>query len=195
MKNTFALAKLVISAAVLSCAGLATATANTNYPEKKIRLVVPFAAGGGVDALARPLAKEMTETLGQSVYVENKASATGQVGAIEVAKSDPDGYTVLISSAAFGTTPIFYPSVPYDPIKDFKIVSVLAASPQILVTRKKFSRKDGQGIDRDGSTGREDQLRIDWRIGHAGTCRGIAPGSGWDRVFESSLQRCRCSAT
>ena len=153
MKKLWIASKAVSTILLAMVAGLATTAASANYPEKKIRMVVPFAAGGGVDALARPLAKEMTETLGQSVYVENKASATGQVGAIEVAKSDPDGYTVLISSAAFGTTPIFYPSVPYDPIKDFKIVSVLAASPQILVTRKNFPAKTVKELIEMGKRG------------------------------------------
>lgn len=112
--------------------------ASAQFPERPIRLVVPFAAGGGVDALARPLAKELGDVLKQSVYVENKPSATGQIGASEVARASPDGYTLLISSAAFGTTPAFYPAVPYNPGKDFEPITILASASQVLVASNNF---------------------------------------------------------
>lgn len=108
------------------------------FPEHPIVLVVPFAAGGGVDVLARPFAKELGDALKQTVIVENKPSATGQIGATEVARSAADGYTLLISSAAFGTTPAFYPKVPYDPLKDFELVTILASTPQVLVASNNF---------------------------------------------------------
>jgi len=112
--------------------------AAADFPERMVRVVVPFAAGGGVDALARPFAKELADILGQSVVVENKPSATGQIGASDVARAKPDGYTLLLSSAAFGTTPAFYPSVPYDPIKDFSPVMIMAAAPQVMVANANF---------------------------------------------------------
>jgi tripartite-type tricarboxylate transporter receptor subunit TctC len=102
-------------------------------PDRTIRLVVPFAAGGGVDALARPFAIELGKVLHRTVVVENKASATGQIGTAEVAKSTPDGTTLVISSAAFGTTPSFVPKLPYDIFKDFEPITILAATPQVLV--------------------------------------------------------------
>lgn len=111
---------------------------SAQFPEHPILLVVPFAAGGGVDVLARPFAKEFGDALKQTVIVENKPSATGQIGATEVARSAADGYTLLISSAAFGTTPAFYPKVPYDPLKDFELVTILASTPQVLVASNKF---------------------------------------------------------
>ncbi|WPB55501.1 tripartite tricarboxylate transporter substrate-binding protein [Xylophilus sp. GOD-11R] len=121
------------------CAGLLPGmAAAADYPEKPIRLVVPFAAGGGVDALARPLAREMAEILGQNVFVDVKPSNTGQIGAMDVAHAAPDGYTVLISSAAFGTTPAFYPKVPYQPVKDFEQVTILATTPQVLVANAAY---------------------------------------------------------
>lgn len=109
-----------------------------DYPEKPIRLIVPFAAGGGVDALARPLAREMGEVLGQSVFVDVKPSNTGQIGAIEVAHAPADGYTLLISSAAFATTPAYYPKVPYHPVKDFEAITILATTPQVLVANANY---------------------------------------------------------
>jgi len=109
-----------------------------DYPDKPIRLIVPFAPGGGVDALARPFAKELCDILKQSVFVENKASNTGQIGAIEVARAAPDGYTLLISSAAFGTTPAYYPKVPYDAVKDFEPITIMASTPQVLVANASY---------------------------------------------------------
>ncbi|OZI70897.1 tripartite tricarboxylate transporter substrate binding protein [Bordetella genomosp. 12] len=113
-------------------------TAQAEFPDRAVRIVVPFAAGGGVDALARPFAKELGEILGQSVIVENKPSNTGQIGASDIARAKPDGYNLLLSSAAFGTTPAFYPDVPYNPIKDFSPVMIMAAAPQVLVASNKF---------------------------------------------------------
>ncbi|MFO1327974.1 MAG: tripartite tricarboxylate transporter substrate binding protein [Rubrivivax sp.] len=107
--------------------------ARADYPERPIKLIVPFAAGGGVDVLARPLAQELGTLLKQPVVVENRASATGQLGAAEVAKAAPDGYTLLISSAAFATTPSFVPRLPYDIFKDFEPVTIVAQTPQLLV--------------------------------------------------------------
>ncbi len=109
-----------------------------DLPDRTVRLVVPFAAGGGVDALARPFAVELGKILNRSVVVENKASATGQIGTADVAKATPDGSTLLISSAAFGTTPSFVPKLPYDIFKDFEPVTILAATPQVLVAPVAF---------------------------------------------------------
>ncbi len=135
------------------------------YPDRTIRVVVPFAAGGGVDALARPFAKEFSQILGQSVVVENKPSNTGQIGATDIARARPDGYSVLLTSAAFGTTPAFYPDVPYNPVKDFSPVMIMAVAPQVLVANKDFKgnsiaeivdmvkRKDRVNVALSGSTG------------------------------------------
>jgi tripartite-type tricarboxylate transporter receptor subunit TctC len=126
----------------LGFAGIAAA----QYPDKPIRLIVPFAPGGGVDALARPLAKELGDFFKQSVIVENKPSNTGQIGATEVARAAPDGYTVLISSAVFATTPAFYPKVPYDPAKDFEPVTIMTSTPQILVANVNFKAANVQDV-------------------------------------------------
>lgn len=131
--------KVVAAGALLALQGAIADVARADYPDRAIRLVVPFAPGGGVDTLARPFAKELGDALKQTVYVENKASATGQTGAIDVARSAPDGYTLLIHSAAFGTTPAFYPNVPYNPIKDFETITILASAPQILVASQGFN--------------------------------------------------------
>lgn len=120
---------------------LGCGAARAQYPDRPVRIIVPFAAGGGVDAFSRPFAKELSAELGQAVVVENKPSSTGSVGTAEVAKAAPDGYTLLISSAAFGTTPSFVPRLPYDIFKDFEPVTILLAQPQVLVAPVSFEAR------------------------------------------------------
>lgn len=123
----------------LACAFGLQAAASAAFPERAIRLVVPFAAGGGVDALARPLAKEMSDVIGQSVVVENRPSANGQIGMTEIARAKPDGYTIVINSAAYALTPAFYSNLPYDVDKDFAPITILASNPLVLVASKQFA--------------------------------------------------------
>jgi tripartite-type tricarboxylate transporter receptor subunit TctC len=111
--------------------GIATAQ---SYPSKSVHMVVPFAAGGITDILARALALRLTETFGQQVVVENKPGATGQVGAEAVAKAAPDGYTLLVApDATFVTNPHFYNKLAYDALNDFAPIAGLGISPQALV--------------------------------------------------------------
>jgi len=105
-------------------------SANAAYPERPIQLIVPFAPGGVTDILGRAFAAKLGEALGQSVVVENRAGAGSLIGAAYVARSSPDGYTLLLSSASnfgFGA-----PSVSYDPIKDFTHISALAEVPSVV---------------------------------------------------------------
>jgi len=128
--------------------GLALATMlspamGDEYPSKPIRVVVGFAPGGGTDLLGRVLADKLTAKLGQTVVVENKPGAGGTIGAAEVARSAPDGYTLLVgtqgmmSSAPFAVNP-----PPYDPINDFEHISLLATSHLLLYVHDDFPAKD-----------------------------------------------------
>lgn len=104
------------------------------WPSKPIRIVVPFAAGGTTDILARALAPELQRALGQPVVVDNKPGAGGNLGAAEVAKSPPDGYTMLMGTVGtHGINAALYPKLPYDPIKDFVPVTLVAGVPNVLV--------------------------------------------------------------
>src|SRR3954470_11974059 len=104
------------------------------YPNKPIRIIVPFAPGGNVDITARLVAPGLTEALGQPVGVENKPGAGGTIGADRVAKSAPDGYTLLMgSNSTFSVAPSLYPKNPYHPVRDFAPVIAIAATPFILV--------------------------------------------------------------
>jgi len=104
------------------------------FPSKPLKLVVPYAAGGSTDQLARAIAEPLGRALGQTVVVENKPGGNTIIGADAVAKSAPDGYTLFMgSSASLAVNPLLYSKLPYDPVADFTGVSMLAASPLVMV--------------------------------------------------------------
>ncbi|MBK9117546.1 MAG: tripartite tricarboxylate transporter substrate binding protein [Betaproteobacteria bacterium] len=104
------------------------------YPNKPVRMIVPFAPGGATDIIARTVAQKLSDRLGQPVVIENKPGAGTTIGNAEVAKARPDGYTLLFAPTPFVISQVVYPTLPYDPKKDFAPVSLLATSPFILVT-------------------------------------------------------------
>ncbi|MBM3348979.1 MAG: tripartite tricarboxylate transporter substrate binding protein BugD [Betaproteobacteria bacterium] len=126
-------------AAVMGAGLLLTGTANAQkYPDKPISLVVPFAAGGPTDSIARLLATNMSKTLGQTVVVENVAGAGGTVASAKVAKSKPDGYTIYIHHMGMATAQALYDKLPYDPLKDFEYIGQVADVPMVLLGSKNF---------------------------------------------------------
>jgi tripartite-type tricarboxylate transporter receptor subunit TctC len=105
-----------------------------DWPNQPIRLVVPFAAGGSTDALARRLAEKLRVSLGQSVVVENRGGAGGTIGSDFVAKSAPDGHTLLMGvTGTHGVAPSLFPNLPYHPLRDFTPVSLVVTAPLVLV--------------------------------------------------------------
>jgi tripartite-type tricarboxylate transporter receptor subunit TctC len=113
-----------------------------NYPNQVIKITVPFAAGGGVDVVARIIAPKLSEALGQPVIIENHGGAGGMIGAAAVAKAAPDGYTLLLGTGStHGTIPSVYKKPSYDPIRDFTPVVLVAQSPLILVVRPTLPAK------------------------------------------------------
>lgn len=102
------------------------------YPTRPIRFIVPFAPGGGTDIVARKLAAKLTGNLGQTVFVENKPGGSGVLGTDAMAKSPADGYTILIATATFTINPGVKPSLPYDTLRDFAPVSLVATTPYAL---------------------------------------------------------------
>jgi tripartite-type tricarboxylate transporter receptor subunit TctC len=108
------------------------ALAQSTYPAKPIRLVVPLAAGGPSDHMARALAQKLTEGVKQTIIVDNRPGASGVIGADIVAKSPPDGYTLLLAQGAFTANASLVPKLPYDTLRDFEPVSQLTAAPYML---------------------------------------------------------------
>ena len=120
----FVLALLVLCAALPAAA--------QSYPVKTVHLVSPFPPGGSVDVVARLLAVKLSENLGQQVIVENRSGASGNIGTEFVAKSAPDGYTLIIQTIPFVANQFLLSRVPYDPIKDFAPVSLVTSSPSLI---------------------------------------------------------------
>src|ERR1041385_1352894 len=121
-----------LAAVLAACAVFRAARAQT-YPARPIRLVVPYAAGGTSDILARQLGPKLSEALGQPVVVENKTGANGNVGADFVAKSPADGYTLLITDlGGLVISASVYPKLPFDPSKDFSPIVMVSYSPHVL---------------------------------------------------------------
>jgi len=117
--------------------------AYAQYPGKPIRVVVPFAAGGTSDILARAIGPKLTEAWGQPVIVENRTGANGNVGGDFVAKSAPDGYTMLLSDVgALAINPSVYPDMPFDPAKDFSPIVMVSYSPHVLAVHPSLPVKD-----------------------------------------------------
>jgi len=112
-----------------------------DWPDRPVRLIVPFGPGGPVDVIARLLAPGLTESLKTSVVIENKPGAGGNIGNALVARSDPDGYTVLCTSSTFVINPMLYANVPYDPVKDFLPVADLAGSPTAFAVQPSLGVK------------------------------------------------------
>jgi tripartite-type tricarboxylate transporter receptor subunit TctC len=108
------------------------ASAQQNYPNRTIRLVVPYAAGGAGDGVARPLAQRLSEILGQTVIVDNKPGANATLGADLVAKAAPDGYNIVLAAVVHYIVPMFSKNVPYDAIKDFTPIAPVVVTPNIL---------------------------------------------------------------
>lgn len=108
------------------------------FPNKPIRLVVPFPAGGGTDVVARAVAPKMSEILGQSIVVDNRAGAGGNVGAELVAKSPADGYTILLAASTVAVNVTLMPNLPFDPRKDFAPIVLLLTNQSVLVVNPKL---------------------------------------------------------
>ena len=118
---------------LLTTAGALAAGAQ-DYPSRPITLIVPYAAGGGNDVMARAAADKMSRTLGQQVVIENRGGAGGSIATRQIARSAPDGYTLgLGGTGTLAINPTLYPNVGYDPRKDFAPVGLIATSPLVVV--------------------------------------------------------------
>src|SRR6266704_1979433 len=124
-----------IVAAIVAMSAAGGAAAQSPFPSKPVHIFVPYAAGGGVDILARTLGDVVSRQWGQSVVVENRPGAGGVVASQALVASPPDGYTLIVVASGHATNPFLYPKIPYDTSKDFTPISLLASSPNILLMR------------------------------------------------------------
>ena len=121
--------------AALAPLAIARARGEPAWPDRVIRIIVPFAAGAFTDVSARLLATELAEELGQSVIVENRGGAGSVLGTTAVVRAAPDGYTLLLTDTSLSISPGLYPDLPYDPLRDLAQISRVALSPSILLVR------------------------------------------------------------
>lgn len=122
----------------LTLVGMVAPARAQEFPSKPIRLIVPYAAGGSIDIVTRQYAEQLARKLGQPVIVENRPGAAGNIGSEEVAKSPPDGYTLLIATNTMTQNPIFGPVPPFDLLKSFEPVSLLVRAPLIVAANEKM---------------------------------------------------------
>src|SRR5690606_5365271 len=135
-----------LGAILLTAGVLAAPLARAAFPDRPLRIVVPFTPGGGTDTVARQLARELTDELGQSVVVENRPGASTIIGTETVAKSAPDGYTMLMSTFAHAVNPAIHKKLPYDTDQAFAPVAMIGKSPNVLVVSPKSQFKSVQDI-------------------------------------------------
>jgi len=144
--HTHPMRRPAIKALALATLTLSTAStmvmAQAVFPNKPVTLVVTYPPGGGADAMARLIAPKMGEALGQPVIIENKPGASGQIGASAVAKAAPDGYTLMLDASSFAANPALYPKLPYDSLKAFKPIGVVALFPNVVLVNANFPAKN-----------------------------------------------------
>jgi len=124
----------------------AAAPAQDAYPNRPVRFIVPFPAGGSTDIIARIIGQRLTESMGRPVVIDNRPGAAGLLGAEIVAKAPPDGYTIIINSASFTTSVVIQPKLTFDPIKDFTPITNLADTPLLMTVNAKLPVKTMQDL-------------------------------------------------
>src|SRR5215475_728426 len=124
---------LAAAAALTLAAG--TALAQDAYPARPVHILVPFPPGGAVDIVARTLSDELSKRWGQQIVVENRPGAGGTIAAAALAKSAPDGYTLILAASGHAIVSYLYPGLPYDPLRDFTPLSLVGSSPNMLMVR------------------------------------------------------------
>lgn len=156
------------------------------FPSKPIKIVIPFPPGGGADVLMRPLSKKLSELLGQPIILDNKPGANGNIGADFVAKSLPDGYTLLLGNSSLPISTALYSQMSFDPAKDLTPVAMMVNTPSVLVANPKFKAKN---ISELIAIAKEDPRKINYSSAGIGSTPhlgmevlGIATGTQFTHI-------------
>ena len=131
-------ASFAMAAAIFAASGISAQSVASQYPEKPIKIIVPFAPGGSTDVLARVIGQKLTENWGQPVIVDTRPGGSTIIGTGLAAKADPDGYTLIIVVSNLVTNPALHATMPYDAIKDFEPISLLGRAPIVIYTNPTF---------------------------------------------------------
>jgi len=127
------LARILAACAAIGASALASTPAVAEYPDHPVKMIIPFAAGGPTDIMARIIGQKLSDKFGQAFVVENQAGAGGNTGTANAARAAPDGYTILVASSSYVVNPSLYKNCPYDPEKDFLPVTLAAVTPNLLI--------------------------------------------------------------
>ncbi len=193
-----------LGSVVMACALVgATAKADDRYPSKPVRMIVSFSAGGPTDTVARVMGAKMGDLLGQQFVVENRVGAGGNIGADQVAKSPPDGYTLLMATVStHAINPGLYKNMPYDPVRDFAPVAQIGVTPTLLGVHPSLPAtdvkslvalvKENPGKFTYGSSGLGSILHLCGEQFSRPRCRHNRARSGrWARAWRRACARCR----
>ncbi|CAN7668685.1 tripartite tricarboxylate transporter substrate binding protein [Pseudorhodoferax sp. LjRoot39] len=144
--TTMACTRRAAAAALLALAGALPPAQAADYPDKPVRIIVPYAPGGGADTAARAIGQRLTEVFGQSFIVENKAGASTQTGTLAVVRAAPDGYTLLLGTANLATNAVLFDKLPYDAQRDLAPISLITKAPVYVVVHAESPLKDLKGL-------------------------------------------------
>ena len=165
-----------VIAAMLFVGSASTIQAADTYPNKPVRLIVPFGPGGGTDLIARTLSPRLTEALGQSVVVDNRAGASANLGAGLVAKAAPDGYTLLLANANYTINPSLFRTLPFDPVREFAPVAHIANAANALAVHPSIPARNVKEL-------------IAFARAHPGALNFASPGNGTSSHLAGELFR------
>jgi tripartite-type tricarboxylate transporter receptor subunit TctC len=135
-----------MAAGLSTLCGLAAAETAAAYPSRPVKMIVPYAAGGGVDKIARVIGQQMAKGLGQAVVIDNRGGAAGNIGTELAVRAEPDGYTIVMGAAALAINVTLYRNLPFDPLKDLAPISLIAKTPNIVVVHPQVPAKTIQEL-------------------------------------------------